>query len=118
MLVATKKHRTKLVRLVIEGPASHAAKLKTTLAELGFHERDESIPWREALGYSDHELPGVLLAGARYREGFTQEQLSQKTGIRRHHISEMETSKRPIGKKNARKLGEVLNVDPRRFLSL
>ena len=117
MLVVTKKRRTKLVRMVIEGPAAHAAKAKTTLAELGFREREESMPWREVLGYSDEELPGVFLAGARYREGLTQAQLSQRTGILRHHISEMETGKRVIGKKNAKRLGEVLNVDPRRFFS-
>ncbi|NCD35380.1 MAG: hypothetical protein EOL87_18485 [Spartobacteria bacterium] len=30
----------------------------------------------------------------------------------------MENGKRPIGKQNARKRAEALNVDPRRFLSV
>ena len=60
--------------------------------------------------------PGTLLSGARYREDMTQVQLAEATGIPRRHISEMENGKRPIGKANARKLGEVLGVDYRYFL--
>jgi transcriptional regulator with XRE-family HTH domain len=74
-----------------------------------------SIPWREALPYTDNELPGVFLTGARYREGLTQAQLSELTGIPRRHISEMENHKRPIGKQNARKLGAALKVEGRGF---
>lgn len=61
----------------------------------------DSVPWRDVLTYSDEEMPGVLLSGARYREGMTQAQLSEKTGIPRRHISEIENGKRPIGKQNA-----------------
>ena len=75
-----------------------------------------TVPWREALNVSQQELPGAFLAGARFREGMTQEQLAAATGIPRRHISEMENNKRPIGKKNARKLAEALHVDPRVFL--
>lgn len=73
-----------------------------------------SIPAEEVLDMS----PAAMLRGARYREDMTQEQLAKATGIPRRHISEMENNKRPIGKQNARKLAEVLNVDPRRFLSV
>ena len=76
------------------------------------------LPWREALPYADGELPGVFLTGARYREGLTQAQLAEATGIARRHISEMEHGKRPIGKHTARKLGEILKVDPRRFIGI
>ena len=76
------------------------------------------MPWRGAFPYSDEQLPGVFLAGARYREGLTQAQLALRTGIPRRHISEMENSKRPIGKQNARKLAQALNVDARRFLKV
>lgn len=78
----------------------------------------EAKPWREVLPYSDGELPSVFLAGARYREGMTQAQLAEATGIPRRHISEMEHGKRPIGKQNARKLAEALKVDPRCFLAV
>ena len=89
------------------------------LAHLGFAIQEETspTPWRETLGFQNSELPGVFLAGARHREGMTQEQLAKATGIPRRHLSEMENNKRPIGKQNARKLSEALHVDPRRFLS-
>lgn len=77
---------------------------------------DETIPWHEALGGNPETLPGELLAGARYREDMTQARLAEKTGIPRWHISDMERGKRPIGKQNAKKLGDALNVDPRLFL--
>lgn len=38
------------------------------------------------------------------------------TGIPQRHISEMENGKRPVGKTNAKKLAEALNVDYRLFL--
>lgn len=60
--------------------------------------------------------PGTLLSGARYREGMTQVQLAEATGINRRHLSEMEHDKRPIGKANAKKLGDALNVDHRLFM--
>ncbi len=78
----------------------------------------EAKPWRQVLPYSNDELPGVFLAGARYREGLTQAQLAEATGIPSRHISEMEHGKRPIGKQTARKLAEALKVAPRRFLSV
>ena len=60
--------------------------------------------------------PATLLRGARYRENLTQQGLADLCGLPRRHISEMENGKRPIGKQNARKLGEALGVDPRVFL--
>jgi transcriptional regulator with XRE-family HTH domain len=77
-----------------------------------------SIPWREVLPFTDEELPGVFLAGARYREDMTQAALAEATGIPRRHISEMENGRRPIGKKNARLLAEALNLDPRRLRAM
>jgi transcriptional regulator with XRE-family HTH domain len=78
----------------------------------------EAKPWRDALPYKQDELPSVFLSGARYREDLTQAELSNRTGIPRRHISEMENGKRPIGKQNARKLADALNVAPRRFLAV
>jgi transcriptional regulator with XRE-family HTH domain len=56
------------------------------------------------------------LAGARHREGLTQRELAEKSGIAQRHISEMENGKRPIGKKNAKALATALNADYRAFL--
>jgi len=78
----------------------------------------DSKPWREVLPFTDEELPGVFLAGARFREGVTQAALAQATGIPCQHISEMENGRRPISKDNARLLAEVLGIDPRRLLTV
>lgn len=119
MLGHTKKPTTDSVELCFTGPAARKDEAVKRLVELGFAMREgkESIPWREAFPFKDEELPGVVLAGARYREGLTQVALAEATGIPRRHISEMENGKRPIGKQNARKLAEALKVSPRRFLS-
>jgi DNA-binding XRE family transcriptional regulator len=59
---------------------------------------------------------GISIRGGRGKEGLTQKQLAELTGIAQHHISEMENGKRPIGKETARKLAAALNVDYRIFL--
>jgi len=118
MLERTRKPPTDAVALAFIGPTARKTEALEAMRRLGFTESEESMPWREALGYSEEELPAVFLAGARYREDMTQVELSEKTGIPRRHISEMENGKRPIGKQNARKLAEALDVDPRRFLSV
>ncbi len=118
MLEPTKKPHTEEVNLCFTGPATRKKEALQAMRELGFKEADASMPWREALGYDDDQLPGVFLAGARYREGLTQVQLAERSGIPRRHISEMENNKRPIGKNNARKLADVLGIDPRRLLAI
>ena len=59
---------------------------------------------------------GISIRGGRGKEGLTQKQLAELTGIAQHHISEMENGKRPIGKETAKKLAAALNVDYRVFL--
>jgi transcriptional regulator with XRE-family HTH domain len=60
---------------------------------------------------------GLALRGARYREGITQRQLTELTGIPQRHISEMESGKRQIGRERAKKIAEALHVsDYRVFL--
>lgn len=118
MLAHTRKHHTdEAVELRFIGPASKRKKASEALASLGFQDMDESIPWREAFkDVSDEQMPGRCLAGARYREGLTQKQLSEKTGIRQAHISSMENGKRPIGKKMAKLFGAALNINWKVFL--
>lgn len=58
----------------------------------------------------------IALRAYRTREGFTQRQLSEKSGIPQRHISEMENNKRSIGKERAKVLAKALNVDYRVFL--
>ena len=59
----------------------------------------------------------VALRAYRTREGLTQKQLAELTGIPQHHLSEMENGKRGIGKERAHKLAAALHVsDYRVFL--
>jgi DNA-binding XRE family transcriptional regulator len=58
----------------------------------------------------------VALRAYRTREGLTQKQLADLTGIPQHHISEMENGKRSIGKERAKKLADALHCDYRQLL--
>jgi len=72
--------------------------------------------WKTAFPGLLGNEPGAYLAGARHREGLTQRQLAEQSGIPQRHISEMENGKRTIGKENARKLAAALNADYWAFL--
>ena len=74
---------------------------------------EDLLTWEEAfpgLG------PGDILQGARDREGITQTELPEKIGVKPHHISEMESGKRSIGKDMARRLAKALNTGYKVFL--
>ena len=124
MSVLTKKRPTErkvgkagMIELRMVGPRQRQAEAFRLLRRLGFIKAEESIPWREAFPQvTDQDLPGVCLRGARHKEGLTQVMLAQKTGIPQRHLSEMENGKRPIGKKNALLLAQVLGVSYRVFL--
>ena len=72
--------------------------------------------WRNHFPELRDNGTGIYLAGARHREGLTQRELADKTGIPQRHLSEMENGKRTIGKKSAKLLAKVLNADYRAFL--
>lgn len=63
-----------------------------------------------------YRTPGYYLRLYRQRAELTQTELAGKTGIRQHHLSEMEHNKRVIGKANAKKLAAILDCDYRKFL--
>ena len=91
--------------------------LAKTLKDGGYEIISDTTPWRSAFSeFSDDQLPGVVLVGARHKEGLTQKQLAEKLGIPQSHISEMENSKRPIGKSMAKRLAKVLGVGYKIFL--
>ena len=105
------------IKIAFTGPAGNRDKAIDALKKLGFVETTESVPWRDAFPeLTDDQLPGTSLKGARVKEGITQKQLAERTGIRQHHISEMENHKRSIGKKNALKFAKVLDVNYKVFL--
>ena len=117
MLAPTKKSTTgKYTEMCILVPVQDAEKVRKLLIDAGhcvdIHER-ELFSSDEV--YPDSH-PGQILRGLRVREGITQEQLSQKTGLNTRHISEMENHKRPIGKVMAKRLAKALNADYRLLL--
>lgn len=117
MQAHTKKHPTKTIELRFHGPIVNMALAIKTLKPLGFVDTSETVPWRENYPeLNEKEISGKALAGMRSREGMTQVQLSEKTGIPQRHISEMENGKRTIGKANAKLLATALNTDYRVFL--
>lgn len=113
----TKKRPIESAELRFLGPIVNIARAIEALKPLGFVDVSDSAPWRDAYPEcSERQLIGKALAGARYREGLTQVQLSELTGIPQRHISEMESGKRPIGKEIAKRLGKALNIGYRAFL--
>ncbi len=63
-----------------------------------------------------YRTPGYYLRVYRLRADMTQVELADRTGIRQHHLSEMENNKRALGKVNAKKLADILGCDYRRLL--
>ncbi len=117
MQAHTKKPPIETVEVRFIGPIVNMAKAIDALKPLGFVDTSDSVPWREAYPQcSEAQLIGKALAGARYREGLTQMQLSELTGIPQRHISEMENGKRIIGKEMAKCLGKALNIGYKMFL--
>ena len=120
MLAHTKKRLTdKLVPLTLMVHPVNVERVKKYVASIEPDEGEEgSISAAEFFDkyFPGETKPAVVLRGARGRENMTQQQLAEATGIPQRHISEMENSKRGIGKDNAQKLAKALNTDYRLFL--
>ncbi|OQX06995.1 MAG: hypothetical protein BWK76_25480 [Desulfobulbaceae bacterium A2] len=86
------------------------------LAKLGFADTTESVSLLEAFPELATNPGGVALRGSRAKEGMTQQQLAEATGIPRRHLSEMEHGKRSVGKAMAKRFAEVFHCDYRLFL--
>lgn len=118
MLGPTKKHPTeKPLEARFIGAPEKILKLRELARDLGVQDASDSIGLAEVFPeYAGNPL-GLALRGARHREGFTQRQLAEMTGIPQRHISEMECGKRQIGRERAKRLAEALQVsDYRVFL--
>lgn len=79
---------------------------------------EKSMPAEKVLPElaDDTKRPAAMLRGARHKAELTQKQLAAKLDIRQHHLSEMENSKRPIGKQMAKRFAKALVTDYRLFL--
>jgi hypothetical protein len=111
MLEHTKTPPTKIVELSFVVKAESLAAARKAIAP--FLADEESVNWRTV--YPDFS-PADGLRGARVKEGLTQRALAALVGVPQRHISEMENSKRPIGKAMAKRFAEALRVDFRVML--
>ena len=124
MQALTKKHLTeKTVEVRFRGTPANLVKLRRLAQSLKVQdvsewelEEKDSYAVEEVFPELTWNSGGVSIRGGRGKEGLTQKQLAELTGISQHHLSEMENGKRPIGKETARKLAAALNVDYRVFL--
>ena len=89
------------------------------LAEINYfintedQKNDDTVSLNEV--FSDLHA-GSAIKGLRYREELTQAQLADMIDVRRHHISEMENGKRPVGKEMAKRLAKALKSEYKVFL--
>jgi DNA-binding XRE family transcriptional regulator len=60
--------------------------------------------------------PAKVLRGLRGKEDMTQAAFAARIGISQHHVSEMETGKRPITIEMAKRIGEAFGVSYKIFL--
>jgi DNA-binding XRE family transcriptional regulator len=99
-------------------PNSARQKLNSFLKELDMP-KSEIIPWDEAIPWEvlakdrieKHKKTGLILRGARFREGMSQIQLAKLSGVNQNEISKIENGKRGVGKKVAKKLAKPLKIN-------
>ena len=60
--------------------------------------------------------PAMALRGLRGKEDITQAELAARLGISQNMVSDMESGKRPISTKMAKRLGEEFGLSYRCFL--
>ncbi len=116
----TRKHPTdsELVPLHFMVHPANVERITRYVEKVEPSDEGEAVPWRESftLHFPDSTVASVCLNSARTAKGLTQKQLAELTDIPQRHISEMENSKRNIGKERAVRLAKVLDTDYRLFL--
>lgn len=85
---------------------------------LGQYEVQDRVDWRGSMKdlLDKHSESGVALKAERIMAKMTQAQLASELGVPQHVISEMESGKRPLGKKMAIRLAKIFKTDYRFFL--
>lgn len=108
--------KVRTVEARFAGDSAKIKELKLFAKKLGLKETTETVSLEKVMPEMFTNSGGICIRGGRTKEGLTQVELSELTGIPQRHLSEMENGKRPIGKETAKKLAEVLKVDFRVFL--
>jgi DNA-binding XRE family transcriptional regulator len=74
---------------------------------------DEIVSAESVLG---DVTPAMAMRGLRVKEDITQKELAERLGISQNMISEMESGKRPITPKMAKRIAEKFNMPYKAFL--
>ncbi len=99
----------------IKNKLTHLLERWTTSKENLITPWEEATPWENIATdrIEKYKRAGIVLRGARYREGLSQKELAKKCGISQDNLSRMENGKRVIGEKVAKRLSRILNIDHR-----
>lgn len=125
----TKQHLTDkgevLYKIIIESPekikkysfvsSKNLIKLKAFLAKYG--ETEDACLWQN-LAYervAKYKKSELILRGARHREGISQKELANRSGVAQENISKMEKGLRKVGPRVAKKLAQALKINPNLF---
>jgi DNA-binding XRE family transcriptional regulator len=77
---------------------------------------DAGEEWVSAEEVFPDGSPAMALRGLRGREDITQAELAARLGVSQNVISEMESGKRPISQKMAKRIGEEFDLPYKVFL--
>ena len=122
MSAPMKKPRTEIVTVGRERfqVARETAKAVLVLLKGTLENNDDTISADESEVIRELDAKfttaGATLQGSRLKEGLSQEELAKKLHISQANLSKMEHGKRPIGKKMAKRIAKVLDVDYRILL--
>lgn len=99
-------------------PKDRAEGIVRLLQDFEVKDQGQAITWRESAQdlIKKYTEAGVSLKGARAKADLSQNELAAKLKVTQSHISDMENGRRPIGKKMAKRLADVLNVGYKVFL--
>lgn len=99
-------------------PSSARQKLNSFLKELDVSQNEitpseKATPWKVLAKdrIDKYRKAGLVLRGARLREGLSQKELAKRSGISQDNISRIENGKRVVGKKVAQKLAKPLKIN-------
>jgi DNA-binding XRE family transcriptional regulator len=108
-------------RIEIKGdiPADFLAITRKFFGNVEVKTDDELENIADTAWYKRHaakRTPGLNMRNFRELHGYTQNELAEKLGILRNHVSAMENEKRAISKAMALKLADIFETSPERFI--
>jgi len=108
------------VNVVGSGAEAVAALIRAALPHATIAEEEEYEDWEGSDLQKELKAittPGKLVRAYRVRAGMTLVELAEAIGTKYPNLSAIENDRRAVGLAMARKLGEVLGVDYRKFIA-